>query len=98
VKPHKSSINFGKGAKLSSRFVGTLEAMEMKGPMAYRLALPHSLRCMHDVFLLVSVLRHYVSNPTPEIDISSFQCWTKVQSQWSQYAFYTIAFDRYDVE
>jgi hypothetical protein len=52
VKLHKSSIKFGKGAKLSPRFVGPFEVVERKGPVAYRLALPHSLRCMHDVFLV----------------------------------------------
>jgi hypothetical protein len=42
VKPHKSSIKFGKGAKLSPRFVGPFEIVERKGPVAYRLALPDS--------------------------------------------------------
>jgi hypothetical protein len=32
VKPHKSSIKFGKGAKLSPRFVGPFEIVEKKGP------------------------------------------------------------------
>jgi hypothetical protein len=72
VKPHKSSIKFGKGAKLSPRFVGPFEIVERKGPVAYRLALPDSLRRMHDVFH-VSVLRHYVSDPTHVIDMSSLQ-------------------------
>jgi hypothetical protein len=49
-KPHKSSIKFGKGAKLSPRFVGPFEIVERKRPVAYRLALPDSLRRMHDVF------------------------------------------------
>jgi hypothetical protein len=40
--------------------------------MAYRLALPDSLRCMHDVFH-VSILRHYISDPTHVIDMSSLQ-------------------------
>ena len=40
--------------------------------MAYQLALPDSLRCMHDVFY-VSVLRHYISDPTHVIDMSSLQ-------------------------
>jgi hypothetical protein len=35
VKPHKSSIKFGKGAKLSPRFMGPFEIMERKGPVAY---------------------------------------------------------------
>jgi hypothetical protein len=72
VKPHKSSIKFGKGAKLSPRFMGPFEIVERKGPMAYRLALPDSLRHMHDVFH-VSVLRHYISDPTHVIDMSSLQ-------------------------
>ena len=72
VKPHKSSIKFGKGAKLSPRFMGPFEIVEKKGPVAYRLALPDSLRRMHDVFH-VSVLRHYISDPTHVIDVSSLQ-------------------------
>ena len=50
VKPHKSLIKFGKGAKLSPRFVGNFEIVERKGHVAYRLAFPDSLRRMHDVF------------------------------------------------
>jgi hypothetical protein len=57
VKPHKSSIKFGKGAKISPRFLGPFKVVENKGSMDYRLALPDSLRRMHDVFH-VSVLRH----------------------------------------
>jgi len=33
VKPHKSPIKFGKGVKLSPRFVAPLEVVENKGPM-----------------------------------------------------------------
>ena len=40
--------------------------------MAYRLALPDSLRHMHDVFH-VSILRHYIGDPTHVIDLSSLQ-------------------------
>jgi hypothetical protein len=72
VKLHKSLIKFGKGAKLSPRFVGPFEITERKGTVAYRLALPDSLRHMHDVFH-VSVLRHYISDPTHVIDMSSLQ-------------------------
>ena len=72
VKPHKSSIKFGKGAKLSPRFVGPFAIVERKGPMAYRLALPYSLRRTHDDFH-VSILRHYISDPTHVIDMSSLQ-------------------------
>jgi hypothetical protein len=70
VKPHKISIKFGKGAKISPRFLGPFEIVERKGPMAYRLALPDSLRHMQYVFH-VSILRHYISDPTHVIDMSS---------------------------
>jgi hypothetical protein len=72
VKPHESSIKFVKGDKLSPRFMGPFKIVERKGPMAYRLALPDSLRHMHD-FFHVSVLRHYISDPTHVIDMSSLQ-------------------------
>jgi hypothetical protein len=72
VKPHKTSIKFGKDVKLSLRFVGPFEIVERKGLVAYRLALPDSLRRMHDVFH-VSILRHYVIDPTHIIDLSSLQ-------------------------
>jgi hypothetical protein len=69
VKSQKSSIYFGND-KLSPKFVGPLEVVKKKGPMAYRLALPDSLRHMHDVFH-VSILRHNVSDPTHVIDMCS---------------------------
>jgi hypothetical protein len=72
VKLHKSLIKFERGDKLSPRFMGTFEILERKGPMAYRLDLPGSLRRMHDIFH-VSVLRHYISDPTHAIDMSSLQ-------------------------
>jgi hypothetical protein len=31
VKPHKSSIKFGKGDKLSPRFMGSYEIVEKRG-------------------------------------------------------------------
>jgi hypothetical protein len=52
--------------------MGPFKIVERKGPVAYRLALPNSLRRMHDVFH-VSVLRHYISDPTHMIDMSSLQ-------------------------
>eukprot|EP00253_Pinus_taeda_P020615 PITA_20615 len=72
VRPQKSSIKFGKGEKLSPRFVGPFEILERKGPVAYRLALPPSLARMHDVFH-VSVLRHYISDPSHIIDLGHLQ-------------------------
>jgi hypothetical protein len=70
VKPHKSSIKFSKGDKLSPRLVGPFKIVERKGLVAYRLALVDSLRHMHDVFH-VFFLRHYISDPTHVIDMSS---------------------------
>jgi hypothetical protein len=72
VKLHNSLINVGKGAKLSPRFVGPSEIVERKGFVAYRVGLPDSLRHMHDVFH-VAILRHYISDPTHVIDMSSLQ-------------------------
>jgi hypothetical protein len=72
VKPHKSSIKFGKGTKLSPRFVGPFEIVDKKGLVAYRLALLDSLKRVHD-FLHVSILTHYISDPTHVIDMSSLQ-------------------------
>jgi hypothetical protein len=72
VKLHKSSIKFGKGDKLSPRFIGPFEIVEKKCPMAYQLALHVYLRHMHDV-IHVSVLRHYVTDPTNVIDMISLQ-------------------------
>jgi hypothetical protein len=72
VEPHKSSIKFVKGDKLSPRFMGLVDIVESKGPVAYRLALPNSLRRMHDVFH-VSGLRNYISDPTHFIHMSSLQ-------------------------
>jgi hypothetical protein len=49
-----------------------LKIVERKGLVAYRLALLDSFRRTHDVFN-VSVLRHYISDPTHVIDMSSLQ-------------------------
>jgi hypothetical protein len=52
--------------------MGPFKIAERKEPVAYWLAFPDSLRRMHDVFQ-VSVLRHYISDPTHVIDMSSLQ-------------------------
>jgi hypothetical protein len=64
--------SLGKGDKISPRFMGPFEIVERKGPVAYRLALPDSLRRLHDVFH-VSVLRLYISDPTHVIDMISLK-------------------------
>ena len=52
--------------------MGPFKVVEKKGNVACQLAFPDSLRHMHDVFH-VFVLRHYVSDPTHVIDMSSLQ-------------------------
>jgi hypothetical protein len=40
--------------------------------VAYQLAFLDSLRRMHNIFH-VSIMRHYISDPTHVVDMSSFQ-------------------------
>nr|XP_028956440.1 uncharacterized protein LOC114824189 [Malus domestica] len=54
---------FGKKGKLSPWYIGLYLITERVGEVAYRLELPPELLKVHDVFH-VSMLRHYVSNPS----------------------------------
>ena len=72
IRPNKSTIRFGKGTKLSPRFVGPFRIKEKIGPVAYRLVLPPHLHKTHDVFH-VSVLRHYVSDESHKLDWQDLQ-------------------------
>ena len=60
VMPKKGVVKFGKQGKLSSRFIGPFEVLKKVGAVAYWLALPPSLSCVHEVFH-VSMLRKYTS-------------------------------------
>ena len=60
-------VRFGKGGKLSPRYIGPFEVLERVGTIAYRLALPSSLSSVHAVFH-VSMLRKYTLNPTHVVD------------------------------
>ena len=61
VREKKSSMKLGSCAKLSPRYCGSFEVLEIIGPIAYRLALPASTRA-HNVFH-VSLLNKYVYDP-----------------------------------
>eukprot|EP00253_Pinus_taeda_P011799 PITA_11799 len=72
IKPNKSTIRFGKGTKLSPKFIGPFKVVERVGPVAYRLALPPHLHKIHNIFH-VSVLRHYIA------DLSHNLLWKELQ-------------------
>ena len=63
VSPTRGIQRFGVKGKLSPRFIGPFEVLERVGEVAYRLALPPDLSCVHNVFH-VSMLRKYVYDPT----------------------------------
>jgi hypothetical protein len=59
IRPNKSTIRFGKGTKLSPRFIGPFKIQEIIGIISYRLVLQLNLHKTHNAFH-VSVLCHYV--------------------------------------
>ena len=61
VSPWRKILRFGKNGKLSPRFIGNYEILEIIGPVASRLALPLELAKLHDVFH-VSMLQRYRSD------------------------------------
>lgn len=67
--PTRGVIRFEVRGKLSPRYVGSFDILERVGDVAYRLALPTSLRKVHDVFH-VSQLCRYVSDPSHVLDDS----------------------------
>ena len=67
VMPKRGVVRFGKRGKLSPRFMGSFEILERLGTIAYRLALPPSMSCVHEVFH-VSMLRKYTPDPAHVVD------------------------------
>ncbi|CAN6695049.1 unnamed protein product [Malus baccata var. baccata] len=63
LSPWKGVVQFGNKGELSLRYIGPYLITERVGEVAYRLKLPPELSKVHDVFH-VSMLRHYVSNPS----------------------------------
>jgi hypothetical protein len=72
IRPNKSTIRFGKGTKLSPRFIGPFKVQEKIGPVAYRLVLPPHLHKTHNVFH-VSILRHYVADESHKLNWKELQ-------------------------
>ncbi|GKE47233.1 putative reverse transcriptase domain-containing protein [Tanacetum coccineum] len=50
VSPWNGVVRFGKRSKLSPRYVGPFEVVELVGHVAYRLCLPQELVGIHDMF------------------------------------------------
>ena len=61
------SDQFGKRGKLSLRFIGSFEILERMCTFVYRLTLPPSMSCVHEVFH-VSMLRKYTPDPAHVVD------------------------------
>ena len=72
VQPYKSLIRFEKGSKLAPQFIRPFEILERIRPVAYHLALPPSLSCIHDVFHIL-VLRGYIYDEYHIIDWDALQ-------------------------
>ena len=75
VKPKKSSLKLGSCTKLTARFRGPFEILDIIGSVAYMLALLSSMN-VHNVFH-VSLLKKYVHDPNHVIDWHLIQVETK---------------------
>ncbi|XP_070014647.1 uncharacterized protein [Nicotiana sylvestris] len=67
VSPIKGVMRFGKGGKLSPRFIGSYEILDRVGAVAYRLALPPELSFIHPVFH-VSMLGKCISDSSQVLE------------------------------
>jgi len=72
VSPRRGVTRFGRGGKLSPRYIGSFDILERIGEVAYRLALPPQLSGIHDVFH-VSMLRKYEPDPSHVLEWSSLE-------------------------
>ena len=67
VMPKGRVVRFGNHRKLSPGFIRPFEILKRVGTIAYRLALPHIILGVHEVFH-VSMLRKYTPNPAHVVD------------------------------
>ena len=65
--PKRGVVRFVKWGKPLLRFIEPFEILERVGIVAYRLALPPSMSCVHEVFY-VSMLRKYTPDPSHMVD------------------------------
>ena len=65
--PKRGVVRFDKRGKLSPRFIGPFEILEGVGTVAYRLALPHSMIGVHEVFHVFMLLK-YTPDPAHVVD------------------------------
>ncbi|XP_070008200.1 uncharacterized protein [Nicotiana sylvestris] len=68
----KGVMRFRKKGKLSPRFIGPFEVLRSIGEVAYELALPPSLSCVHPIFH-VSMLQEYIGDPSHVLDFITVQ-------------------------
>ena len=67
VSPRRGVLRFGRGGRLSPRYIRLLDIFERIRDVIYRLALPPQLSGVHDVFY-VSMLRKYEPDPSHVLD------------------------------
>ena len=72
MSPSKEISRFGIRGKLNPIYVGPFEILERIGEVAYRLALPHSLAGVHNIFH-VSMLKKYLPDPSHIVELEPVQ-------------------------
>ena len=76
MNPKRGVVRFGERGKLTPRFIGPFEILEMIDIVAYRLALSPSMLGVHKVFH-VSMLRKNTPDPAYVVDWGQIEVDTK---------------------